>query len=125
MARLIVCAAPFHNCKRKISTVKARWREYGAAPPFLYLLLIQKYELMPPSVTLRNVARILLKQAEDVDHVVAEFFQAYQHVCQVLGTPGYNFPGITVVEESLTEPFKVEPVSKDVEQAIKENYKTA
>jgi hypothetical protein len=122
MARSIVSTAPSYKYKKKISTMKSRWREYGPTAGFLYLLRIQKFELVPYHVTHDEFAKELLKQAGSIAHI-REFFQAYQHLCDILNTRGYGFPTIRSDVGKLTE-LPCEPFPKDVDDAIK-TYKSA
>jgi hypothetical protein len=122
MARSVVCASPSYNYKKGVTTLKTRWREYGTTAALLYLLLMQKFELMPPLVRSAKFCQILLRKVADVDHLT-EFFQAYRHICEVLGPRGYRFPPIRAVEGNLAQPLVVEQFPADVEEAIR-NYKS-
>jgi hypothetical protein len=90
---------------------------------FSYLLFVQKFELMPPFVRSTNFSKILLRQADDARHI-AEFFQAYRHLCDVLGSRGYRYPPVRAIEGNLAQPLYAEPFPVDVEEAI-QGYKSA
>ena len=123
MARSIICNSPTYKYSKGMSTLKTRWREYGTTAAFLYLLSVQKFELMPPLSSSVNFCETLLNQTADVDHL-AEVFQAYQHICKVLGPRGYSFPPIRTVEGTLAKPLVIDPFPADVDEAIK-NYTSA
>jgi hypothetical protein len=123
MARSIVSTAPSYKCVRKLSTLKTRWREYGRTAGFLYLLAVQRFELIPCPVTSNKFTKRLLKQANDIEHI-REFFQAYQHLCNILNARGYGFPTISSNVGNLSDLLAIDAFSKDVDDAIK-NYKSA
>src|ERR1035437_1940388 len=123
MARSIVSTAPSYKCKWKLSTLKSRWREYGPAAGFLYLLLRQRFELVPYHVTAGKFATKLLQQAGDIAHI-REFFQAYQYLCNILNARGYRFPTISSDVGKLSDSLAFDPFPKDVDDGIK-NYKSA
>jgi hypothetical protein len=106
------------NPSTRPSTLKTRWREYGITAAFSYLLFVQKFELMPPLVSSAKFFPILLTQVEDTNHIT-EFFQAYRHLCDVLGTRGYGFPRMSAIEGNSTLVLPVDPFPTDVEEAIK------
>jgi hypothetical protein len=117
MARSIICSSPSYQYKKELSTLKTRWREYGATAAFSYLLFVQKFELKPPPVSSRRFCPILLTQVADTGHIT-EFFQAYRHLCDVLGTRGYRFPRISAIESNSALVFPLDPFPTDVEEAI-------
>jgi hypothetical protein len=123
MARSIVRKSPSYKYRRRLGTLKQRWSAYKTTAAFLYLLFIQKFHVMPPSISSSQFSKILLKQAADVEHL-AEFFQAYRHVCEVLHIRGYNFPRINAVDGRPVQSLPYDPFPTDVEEAIK-NYKSA
>lgn len=122
MARAIVATTPSYGYRRRSSTLKSRWREYGPTAGFLYLLRIQKFELVPCPLTSDRFAKQLLKQADDIAHI-REFFLAYQYLCNILKTRGYNFPSVHSVVGKLPD-LAFDPFPNDVDNAIK-NYKSA
>jgi len=122
MARSIVSRAPSYKCRRKLSTLKTRWREYGKTAGFLYLLAVQRYELIPLPVTDTNFTKRLLKQANDIEHI-REFFWAYQYLCKNLEPRRYGFPSIRSVAGELSEDLACDPFPKDGVDAIKK-YKS-
>jgi hypothetical protein len=122
MARSIVSRAPSYKCRRKLSTLKTRWREYGKTAGFLYLLAVQRYELIPLPVTDTNFTKRLLKQANDIEHI-REFLWAYQYLCKNLEPRRYGFPSIRSVAGELSEDLACDPFPKDVVDAIKK-YKS-
>jgi len=123
MAHSIICNSPSYKYRKKLSTLKTRWHDYGTTAALLYLLFVQKFELMPPWVRSNEFSETLLKTNADIDHLT-EFFRAYRHLCEVLGPRGYRFPPIRTVEGILAQPLVVEPFPKDVEEAI-QNYTSA
>ncbi len=123
MARSIVQRANSYHYKKKLSTLKSRWREYGQTAGFHYLLQIQRFELAPPTVAKSSFAKMLLEQVEDVDHL-SEFFRAYQHVCKVLEPLGYSFPRVGLDLGPLPESLPISPFPYDVEEAIS-TYRSA
>lgn len=118
MARSIICKSPSYKYKKGLSTLKTRWREYGTTAAFSYLLFVQKFELVPPLVSSSKFCPTLLDQVVDIDHIT-EFFQAYGHLCRVLGSRGYRFPRVSAIEGNLTQVLPVDPFPTDVEEAIK------
>ena len=123
MARSIISTAPSYKYKKKISTIKSRWREYGRTAGFLYLLAVQRFELIPCPVTSNSFTKRLLKQANDIAHI-REFFQAYQHLCDILNARGYRFPTISSDIGKLSNLLPIGQFPKDVDDAIK-NYQSA
>ena len=117
MALSIIRNSPSYKYTDGLSTLKTRWREYGATAAFLYLLFIQKFELLPPRIRAIKFSDILLEQTADINHLV-EFFRAYQHLCKVLKTRGYEFPSIRAVEDSPFDDLPVGPFQSDVQKAI-------
>ena len=123
MARSIISTAPSYKYKKKISTIKSRWREHGRTAGFLYLLAVQRFELIPCPVTSNGFTKRLLEQAKDIEHI-REFFQAYQHLCNILNARGYGFPTISSDVGKLSDLLSIGPFPKDVDDAIK-NYQSA
>ena len=123
MARSIVSTVPSYKYNRGLSTLKSRWKEYGLTAGFLYLLRIQKFELIPYRVTDDEFAKELLQQAGDIAHI-REFFQAYQYLCNILNARGYRFPTISSDVGKLSDSLAFDPFPKDVDDGIK-NYKSA
>jgi hypothetical protein len=117
MAFSIVCNSPSYKFTKGLSTLKTRWREYGETAGFLYLLLFQKFELMPPGTKKRTFSETLLTQAADIDHLI-EFFRAYRHLCEVLKTRGLEFAQIRAFEELPSSELVVEPFQSDVQKEI-------
>jgi hypothetical protein len=123
MARSIVSTVPSYKYNRGLSTLKSRWKEYGLTAGFLYLLRIQKFELIPYRVTDDEFAKELLQQAGDIAHI-REFFQAYQYLCNILNARGYRFPTISSDVCKLSDSLAFAPFPEDVDDAIK-IYKSA
>ena len=65
--------------KRGKTKSKADWREFASQAVLVHLLLVQKFELLPPKIATTSFADKLLDQARDIDHL-AQFFAAYNFV---------------------------------------------
>jgi hypothetical protein len=123
MAQSILCNSTSYKYTGGLSTLKTRWRDYREAAGFLYLLLVQKFDLMPPETEQLAFSETLLTQVNDTDHLI-EFFRAYRHLCEVLKKRGLEFPSIQDFDELPSSELVVEPFQSDVQKAI-DGYKSA
>jgi hypothetical protein len=77
-----------------------RWKPYRSAAIFLYLLLIQNFDLKPPPLLSTDFVDRLLQQTKNID-TLRKFFHAYQVVQTALSPYQYSFPSL---EFDLGEP---------------------
>jgi hypothetical protein len=100
------------------STMKNRWREYKVPAIFLYLMLLQSFDLVPPRVSSSTFAATLLRQADDLDNL-RSFFRAYQVVRESLSGPGYAvLPKLNVDLGCEAPQLKALEFSSDVQAAF-------
>jgi hypothetical protein len=71
------------------STIKSRWREYRSAAVFLYLILHQSFNLIPPKVKSVDFVDKLFQQSDN-NQLLRSYFTAYHTVCTSLQTLGYK-----------------------------------
>jgi hypothetical protein len=118
LARYVVRTAPSYYSKSSRSTMNTRWRNYGPASAFIYLLLENGYSFRPRRVATKQFAARLLQQTQD-EQALRQFFCAYQHITKVLSASGYTFPKLSLNLGSSFPPIVITPFSEDVETAIK------
>lgn len=118
LARYVVRTALSYNSDLSLSTMKTRWRNYGSASAFIYLLLINGYSFRPRRVSTKQFAARLLQQTQD-EQTLRQFFCAYQHSTNVLGASGYTFPKLSLDLGSSFPPILIAPFSEDIETQIK------
>jgi hypothetical protein len=76
----------------KKTTIKSRWRKYQVPAVFVYLLLIQRFDLGPPRVGSKEFVEVLMRQVGDIA-ALRRYFSAYQIVRSALSKLGYKkFP---------------------------------
>jgi len=112
-ARYVVRTAPSYASNMKKSTSKSRWRKFGSTAIFLYLLLIQKYPLMPARVSSKNFSNDLLNQTTKIVGLHA-FFRAYQEVCETLISRNYTFETLDLALNCDAPPSMITPFPQDV-----------
>jgi hypothetical protein len=121
-ARYVVRKADSYRMKVSDSTIKTRWRSFGPTAVFLYLVLIQKFPLMPPRLSQVGFSEFLLKQTNDIE-VLRNFFRAYQQVCKVLAPAGYR---PTILEYDLrcdVPPIDAPALTSDLEIVFNDSNK--
>jgi hypothetical protein len=94
-ARHVVRTAISYDSRMSKTLIKNRWRYFKCTAPFLYLLLIQNFPLMPPRLFSKSFLKQLLEQAQNIEGL-RNFFRAYQHVCDVLTSRQYSFERLTL-----------------------------
>jgi len=78
------------------TTTKNRWRKFKLPGIFLYLMLIQKFDMEPAQVSSKKFAEKLLRQADNLDEI-RRFFCAYQTVRDTLLHAKYKvFPELAL-----------------------------
>jgi hypothetical protein len=103
-ARYVARVATSYGSAMSGTSMKNRWRKYGPAAIFLYLILKQKFDLEPPRVHTKKFLEKLLEQSGDVNNL-RRFFRAYQIVRQALSDLRYrNYPALDLdLSSSLPE----------------------
>lgn len=95
-ARYVLEKAPEYKSSIGESQIKNRWREYKQSSIFLYLLLVQNFDLRPPRISSTNFLAKLLKQADNTAEL-RRFFAAYQAVYTALLSRRYkDLPAIAL-----------------------------
>ncbi len=124
-ALYVVRKAPSYKTTVRESTMKSRWREYKVPAIFLYLMLLQSFDLSPPRVSSPKFAAKLLQQADDLDNL-RSFFRAYQVVRESLSSPGYAvLPKLSVDLGCEAPQLKALDFSSDVQTAFEKLLKSS
>ena len=96
------------------STIKIRWSMYNSAAIFLYLILIQKFDLQPPELSSAEFVDKLLQQTDNIGEL-QKCFCAYQSVRTVLSNLNYDhFPPLNLDLGCSAPDLSVTPFSQEI-----------
>jgi hypothetical protein len=118
----VVRTANSYQSEMSRSKAAKRWRRFRTTAVFLYLLLVQKFPLMPPKVSSKHFSRDLMKQIEDIA-TLRDFFRAYQDVCETLIRRGYKFEKLDYNLNCDVPRFEISAFPPDVATAFQESKK--